>query len=386
MKRRYYGLYILLLIILLYLPSYAQMDLSVTYYLIKDNNSFRNRSLYDEWINTFSFYAGRTFKGDASMLRMYYTGDYSTFSNYTDRQNGSHKLGFALTPIMDNKKILTLGSSAQLRRNKGDYIYYNKDEYVFYALFRYEPRLTDSYTFGLNIEKNKFREFTAIDNLEYRFWGRYQKFFKSRLSLSGEVGFGVKDYVNQSKPEFFGYSPGMMGMEPRFVEESVLARLFSASFNIGKSITSRTGMNIRCGGQWYIGDPIEAYEEGIYYYTENDLYDDPYSYENKYAGINLTRLMGLGFQGKIGAEYHHKDYRGTPALDMDGNMVGDFRKDERINYSFMLTKTLYTGWKLPNTIDLFGRFLIRSNASNDPYYDYSDNIGMVGISIGLRQF
>lgn len=378
--------YSLIFIIFLYIPLYAQTDLSLTYYLIKDDNTFRNTSLYEEWVNTVSFYTGQTFRGDASMLKLYYTGDYSTFSNYKDRQNNAHKFGFAANPIIDAKKVLSIGGSAQIRRNKEDYVYYNKDAYNFYANFRYEPKLTDIYTFGLNLEKSKFKEFSEIDNLEYRFWGRYQKFFQSRLSLMGEIGFGVKDYVNQKKLSFFGFSQGMTGQIPRTIEESVLARIFSGSFNIGKSLTNKTGLNVRAGGQWYIGDPIEAYTDGIYYYTENDLYDDPYSYENRYAGINLTRLLGYGIQGKIGAEYHHKDYSGTPALDMEGELQGTYRIDKRKNYSFLLTKSFYTNWKLPNTFDLFVRYLFRDNVSNDPYYDYYDHLGMVGISVGLKQF
>ncbi|MCK4967038.1 hypothetical protein KAS50_08400, partial [bacterium] len=141
--------YSLIFIIFLYIPLYAQTDLSLTYYLIKDDNTFRNRSLYDEWVNTVSFYTGQTFRGDASMLKLYYTGDYSTFSNYKDRQNNAHKFGFAANPIIDAKKVLSIGGSAQIRRNKEDYVYYNKDAYNFYANFRYEPKLTDIYTFGL---------------------------------------------------------------------------------------------------------------------------------------------------------------------------------------------------------------------------------------------
>lgn len=377
---------ILLLALFLTSPLYAQTDFSLTYYLIRDDNSFKNRSLYDEWINTFSLYTGHTFTGNSSLLRLYYSGDYSTFANYKDRQNNSHRIGFALNPYTGRNNALNLGGSARIRRNKADYIYYNVDIYNFYANFRYGPELTKIYTVGFNLEKNKFKEFSDIDNLEYRFWARYQQFFQNRLSLMGEFGLGVKDYVNQKKIEFFGFTPGLLESRPRYTEETLNAILFSGLVNMGKSLTPKTGINLRLGGQWYVSDPIEAYSDGVYYYTENDLYDDPYSYQNNFAGINLTRLFAVGFQGKIGVEYQKKDYRGTPALTIDGDLSGNYRKDTRVNYSLILTKTFLTGWRVPNTFDLFFRFLMRKNASNDPYYDYFDHLGMVGITVGLKSF
>ena len=381
-KTRYkiYGL-IILLLFLFRVPLHAQTDFSLTYYLIRDDNSFNNRNVYDELINTFSLYAGRTFSGKSSLLRLYYTGDYSKYTNYKDRQNSSHRIGFAVNPFIGENKSFNLGGSAGIRRNKGNYIYYNADTYNFYANFRYEAELTKIYTFGLNLEKDKFKVFSYIDNLEYRFWSRYQQFFQNRLSLMGEIGLGVKDYFNQKRTSFFGFTPGLQEPNARYIEEPVNAILFSSIVNIGKSLTTKTGINLRLGGQWYISDPIETFVDGVYYYTENDLYDDPYGYENLSASINLTRLFAVGFQGKIGVEYQKKDYRGTPALTIDGELSGDYRKDTRADYHFLITKTFNTGWKFPGAIDGFFRFLIRDNSSNDPYYDYFDHLGLVGITL-----
>jgi hypothetical protein len=374
------------IILILTSPLYAQSDFSFTYYIISDDNSFKNRNLYDEWINTFSLYTGYTFSGNPFLLRLYYTGDYSTFTNYKERENNAHIFGIAGIPFKSEDITINLGASAKIRRNKSNYTYYDINSYSFYANFLYEPQLTKIYTLGFNLQKNKFLEFSQIDNIEYRLWGRYQQFFQNKLSLMGDIGIGVKNYVNQKKMSFFGYVPGLIMPRARYVEEPINVLLFSSSINIGKSLTPKTGVNLNVGGQLFISDPIESFLDGVYYYTENDLYDDPYSYQNLYSNMNITRVFGIGFQGKIGVEYQKKNYKGTPALTNEGNASGNYRKDTRIDYSLLLTKTFLTDWKFPNTFDLFFRFLIRDNASNDPYYDYFDHLGMVGITIGFKSF
>lgn len=366
-------------------PLYAQSDFSFTYYIIRDDNSFKNRNLYDEWINTFSFYTGYNFTGNSSLLRLYYNGDYSTFTNYKDRQNNAHIFGIAGIPFKSKDITINFGVSTKIRRNKGDYTYYDINSYNLYTNLIYEPELTKIYSLGFNLQKNKFLEFSQIDNIEYRLWTRYQQFFQNRLSLMGDMGIGVKNYVHQKKMSFYGYSPGFLRI-PRYIEEPINVTLLSSSINIAKSLTTKTGMNLILGGQLFISDPIKSFLDGIYYYTENDLYDDPYSYQNLYSNMNITRLFGVGFQGKIGIEYQKKNHKGTPALTTEGNASGNYRKDTRIDYSLLLTKTFLTDWKFPNTFDLFFRFLIRDNASNDPYYDYFDHLGIVGITIGFKSF
>lgn len=376
-NRMIYKIYIpiiFLTLLLFSIPVYGQMDFAFTWYLIRDDNAFKNRNLYDELINTLSLSTGRTFSTNRSFFRIYYNGDYSTFSNYKDRRNNSHQIGTAVSRLISDKVIVNIGANGRIRRNNAQYIYYNVDTYNFYANFRYEPDYTKIFTGGVVLAKSNFKEFSDINNNEYRIFARYQQFFQNRFSFTGEIGFRNKNYVNQTKLDYFGFM--------RFFEESIRATFFSTNVNLGKSLTNKTGMNLGLGGRLFIGKPIEIFtDNGIYYYTENDLYDDPYGYENYFVNFNLTRQFMIGFQGKIGAEYQKKDYKGTPALSMDGELLGYYRKDTRADYYFSLGKTFKTGWSFPSAVDGFFRFLIRDNASNDPYFDYFDHLALVGLTI-----
>lgn len=361
-------------------PLRGQTNFAATWFLFKDDNAFKSRVPYDEWINTFSLYAGQTFSRESAMFRVYYNGDFSKYSNYTDRQNNSHQLGIALNYSLKSTTSAMMGAYGMLRRNESQYIYYNVNRYMFYGNLRYEPDISKVFTAGILYGKNDFREFREINNIEYKIFARYQQFFRNRMSFSGEIGMGVKNYVNQSRQVFFGQAP-FRPLRQQYVEEEVSATMLSLGLNIARSLTNKTGLSINFGGQRYAGDPIETYSDQVYYYTENDLYDDPYGYENNYVSLALTRQFGVGFQGKLGVEYQDKDYRGTEALTMDGNLQGTHRQDERRDYFLIITKTFQTGWRFPTAVDAFFRFNIRNNSSNDPYYHYQDHLGILGITI-----
>ena len=142
------------------------------------------------------------------------------------------------------------------------------------------------------------------------------------------------------------------------------------------------GISLELGGRWFLGDPIASYTDGIYYYTENDFFDDPYAYQNYFVSLQITRQFDIGFQGKTGFRYQHKDYAGTPALDAAGDLTGQSRLDMRTEYFIYLGKKFRTGWSLPKEITVFINLMYRDNPSNDPYYDYQDQVGLLGFSVG----
>jgi len=358
----------------------AQTTFSMSYFLINDDNAYKSRTAYKEWINTASFMIGRQYSGDNFSVYGFYNGDLSFYSENEDLRNKSHQFG-AAGRIIRGDVAMNFGMTGRIRRNEAQYVYYNTDSYNFFASADYKPSLSTSWSLGLTLGKNSFSEFSDIDNSAYSLYTKFRKSFQSRLSLSAECSLGVKDYVNQSVLSFFGYSGMGMNRMPRFVEDPVKSVKFSTSGNIGKSITDNTGISTVFGGSWFVGDPIEAYTDGVYYYTENDLYDDPYSYEHYYGAFYLTQQFSIGFQGKIGVLYQDKNYSGTPALDDAGETLGGSRKDTRTEYTLQLSKKFEMDPGILSSLELFFRFMIRDNQSNDPYYDFADNVGFLGITI-----
>ena len=99
------------------------------------------------------------------------------------------------------------------------------------------------------------------------------------------------------------------------------------------------------------------------------------------VGGALTHQLAPGFQLKVGTELAWKDYQGTPLFDETGYPTAVTRDDVRREYFFRATKTISTGWRLPQSIDVFGNILLRDNDSNDPFYHYFDHIGLFGLTL-----
>jgi hypothetical protein len=235
---------------------------------------------------------------------------------------------------------------------------------------------------GITLGRDAYKEFDELDNFLYRFYAKYQRSFQSRFSVTGEIGLGIKNYINQSIFEYYGQSIDTSAAL-RYHEEPVKAVMFSTSVALAKSIATFTGVRFEIGGQWFIGNPIMSYADGIYYYTENDLYDDPYSYQGPYGSLQLTHQFDLDFQAKISVKIQKKNYAGTPALDDLGEMMGSNRDDTRKEYSFMITKKFLINWPTSFGFDLFLSYTYRNNSSNDPYYAFKDHIGLMGFSVGI---
>jgi hypothetical protein len=359
----------------------AQTDIHLMSFMVRDDNAFKNREAYDEWINNSSIYIGHRFAGKTIQLQGYYSADVLNYANNTDLNNYANQFGVTSHFYFDDY-MLHIGAYVKLHNYKEQYIYYEVDRYYINCNLQYDPDLANFYSFGLAINKDKYKEFQDLDNLSYRLYGKYQHFFQSKLSITAEAGLGVKNYINQSEIQFFG--PGnARNPFARYREDPVKAAQFSLSFNVGKSITPRTGMNLGLGGRWFIGDPIMAYSDGIYYYTENDLYDDPYSFQNSYVSLQITRQFAVGFQGKLGVKFQKKDYAGTPALDENGDLTGETRQDTRDEYFIMITKKFVTGWSVAESFDLFINLMYRNNPSNDPYYKFEDHIVLMGFAVDI---
>jgi hypothetical protein len=232
------------------------------------------------------------------------------------------------------------------------------------------------------LNRDAYKEFSDLDNFSYRFYAKYQRFFQNRFGLTGEIGLGIKDYMNQSVLEYFGQSIDTSA-PVRYREKPVKAVMLSTSVAVTKSLATFTGVRFEIGGQWFIGDPIVSYTDGIYYYTENDLYDDPYSYQGPYLFLQLTQQFDIDFMAKIGVKVQRKGYLGTPALDAFGKIMGPNRDDGRTEYSFLISKKFLMNWPAPFGIDLFFSYMYRNNSSNDPYYSFKDHIGLLGFSVGI---
>jgi len=359
----------------------AQTHVRFTSFLVRDSNTFKTRLAYNDWINSSNLRLGHAFGNEKYQIQGLYSGEFLLLSNRTELNNHTHTFGVTGTQYGDVSAV-NINASVRVLNYRESFSYYNANQYSITGTYQYTPSLQEFYSLGLVLSSDNYRTFDELDNSTYRIYVRAQRFLQSQLSITGELGLGVKDYTNQSVISYFGSGFGPMSFS-RVNEAPVKAAIISASVNVGKSITSHTGLSGAIGGQWFTGDPIVSYSNGIYYYTENDLYDDPYAYQGPYGTLQLTEQIASDFQLKLGAKVQRKDYSGTPALNEIGDLTGVTRNDTRREYSLMISKSFVAEWPTLLGIDIFFSYMLRSNSSNDPHYNFKDHIGLIGFSVGI---
>ncbi len=360
----------------------AQTHLTFSNFLINDGNAYNNRTNYQENIHQSSVQLNHQWTFSDIVFTPYYEINVMRYSKNSDLNNLSHNIGLRSRYISD-KNTLSLILAARLFDYKDPFVYYEVNRYSGTLRYEYDPDLFQHLEMSLLIQKDHYNEFDLLDNTVFEWKTAYQHFFPNRLGVTVRGHLGKKNYVNQKVVQFYGYVPGRF-YTARYREDPVETVQLSGSINVAKSLLSYTGMNVMLGGQWFIGDPIKAYLDGMYYFTQNDLYDDPYAYQGYFWAVQLTQQFGVGFQAKAGYKWMRKDYAGTPALDEVGELTGETRLDTRREFSFLLTKRWLTQWTWLSSLDLYLTYFYRENPSNDPYYDFKDNILMGGVAFTFK--
>jgi len=116
------------------------------------------------------------------------------------------------------------------------------------------------------------------------------------------------------------------------------------------------------------------------YSSEDDLFDDPYSYGGHEIGAALTQLLPWQITAKLGYDYLLKNYD-YEALDLSGEPLasGDMRKDTRNIFWLSLTKKMLFIRRMQVSFDLY--FL--ENDSNDPYFNYDNTVFTFGTGMSF---
>lgn len=110
--------------------------------------------------------------------------------------------------------------------------------------------------------------------------------------------------------------------------------------------------------------------------SENELYDDPYSYRGDlfYSGVDQTLPLELSASGSVQLE---KKYYTYPAVDLEDSPLGVNRSDTRTVLGIMLSRMFAITEE--SAITVMASFEYSKNSSNSPYFNFKKNAIMAGV-------
>ena len=380
------------------------VGLNMTYWTLIDGNTFRNYEnvadvIYQPNISLFYDHAGEN-----GNVRLFYEGSAFLFDTFPIRQYHSHNLGITGNQLMgDGTPVIAWGIQGGRRFNREEYRYYDYTHIQGYLNLRFDKGSKSIWVIGTQARLQDYQELPEFSYWETNGFIQGTIFLKTRTTIIGRVQAGYKKFVEPIVNEDViidnvsgdkrGRGPGHgQGSIPGESESNTSQTVqleslrdhvvqLMGSLRLAQSLGSRTGVAVEgimtrnpIGGSRVISGQDSGYEEN------DDLFDDPYSYESDEILLELTHMLPWNSRIRIGAEAAIKRYD-RPVYDEEGNpLEGILRRDDRKLLWVSLQKIFPMKRTVKSLIFTFN-YTVLDNSSNDTYYGYENTIGSLGCSI-----
>jgi hypothetical protein len=381
-------LYILLFILSITNLLFAQFNSSIEISSTIDDNVFRSPFPVEDVITDFDI--DFSYRLENSNLQIYYNGNLILFQNLKERNLSLHRLGLSYFKYFgrDDRHTLYVGASGLARLDGEEYKEYDYNQLYAYANLRFDFE----YFFlkaGYNFRYRDYINLSELNNLRHYVFLQTNKSFETRTTLILEADLGYKSFTS---PIYFttlqsiqdggggnGPGPGRTTMSssvpvtvtadiPPMGHVILLARL-------AQSIFDKMGIYIQYREQINLSNQITSIT-GSSFYQDEELFDDPFSFESQGISSQLTWMMPWSVRLQVGGSLIDKNYIEEQAFTSITDSVGNGgdRIDKQKNLYLNLTKTFKVNKKWLNMLLLNFYFGYTNNESNSYWYRYKNQV------------
>jgi len=386
--------------------GYSQAGLTVLYGTVMDGNTFRNYENISDIIHQPQFSLFYDHASEKARVRFFYNGSAFLFDEFTSRQYFYHNIGITGSWRTDTAApLLSWGIQGSRRFNQNDYNYYNYDFAQGYLNFRFDKSQNREWVLGMQLNYRQYKELPEFSFLESAGFVRLSLFLKTRTTVMARIQAGYKQYAEAAAD--YEYIEDMDWTEKgsrgrgrgkgdnqdnqdveydrtvQVASEGSGVLQLSGSLRIAQSVAAKTGVALEAavqrnpaGGSRVLSGQDSGYE------TNDELFDDPYSYDMEEVSLELTQILPWSSSLKLGGSYTFKRYD-RPVYDLEGNILeGTVRKDTLPAVWASLEKT-FSIKGVTRSMQVYIHYLYLNNDSNDAYYSYTNSITSVGCSITI---
>jgi hypothetical protein len=335
----------------------------------------------------------------AGRARVFYALDAATYSTPGDWGTLRHDLGGVhRTDLTDSGRLrLFLGANATWQGN-GD-AWSVAGYRALGGMVNLEHRSIDGPTLraGYRLDGRRFPDITGLDQVEHDAFVSALFNFQTRTTLIGEVHLGVKSYAGGLLPpegsprepqSGSGRGRGTMGPGIRagladLHRDGDRAGRVAWRVRVAQSLAERTGLSVDYSARHTSGDVPPALVTTPAHFYDDGVYDDPFASDARTLGLNLKHIfVGAGVV-RGWAAWQKKDYRATPALDLDGVPIagGELRQDRVWRAGVSWRVPLFPARTGRVDVDLDLGYAFADHRSNDAFYDYASHA--VGFALEL---
>ncbi len=351
----------------------AQFTVTVGAAGMADDNVSNSSERGSDRVTLFTVKPGYEIAAGASSTQFWYDGSFAFYSRFTDRAFQHHALGITHVRTFGDEDAGTMefGADYAARKNQESFTLFDHTtlglaaaaEYYFTESFAGAARYSfQSLTFA-QLPDFDYREHAIALKQSLQAWGA------TTFILHNEIG--IKNYSRAASADSDSLILSGMtgGTDQRTVQ-------LTSSLRIGHSLMEKTGLSLSAGYRYNFEQATRHLSSEYGSLSEDELFNDHYGYEGFRAGILLTQLLPSDMTVRLRYDQEQRDYRLLAAYDLAGMQTADRRNDAHRIFSAAFEKR----WTdFPLTLMLSYEYI--TNASNDAYYEYTNNVFSVGLTV-----
>ncbi len=347
-----------------------------------------------------------------------YSGYGSMFQSYAERNYTVHNLGaMYYAQLQDNAvTTLTLYAGASSRFDRSSYSYYDYTQWLGRARVRHNFTQTSFLTGSYQLRQRRYPDFNDLSYIEHYASLAFSISFQTRTSVRLSMDYGVKNYsslsvVNNDNTDGGGMPGGGMGhggmgggdniggnshMEDEWngmrrhyagsnedvhylVYDNPSSNQAVVRFRVAQSLWEKAGIrfqyehriNLADRGRSYIGNTVD-------YLGEEELFDDPYSYEGPGGLVTFTQLMPLSMKITLSTEVYDKTYS-YPVIAVDPDVQSEEARKDLEFLAWIRWEKGFPGFGMLDQVSVYTTYYFVRNQSNTPFFDYYANSVQIGI-------
>ncbi len=357
------------------LSAFSQASIETAFSVMADDNINNSAEAVTDRIASLSLEAGYGWEWNLSSVHAAYRGGIDYYSAVTDRSFLSHALtaGFATALNEDGSSRIEATALGFLRSGRGEYRILDHRILSLALSVSHEDEGVWSITGGYMIRGLSFPEFSTYDYSEHVLSARTSLFLPTRTTViaGGDIGLKVDAATAADS-----MASGRMASRRSSLLSSLGAVQWRASVRIGQALLENTGLSISARYQGDLKSGSHTLASMSALVSGDELFDDRYGYEG--FGWSAMLTQALPFDARLRAVWSQetKAYVSLAAYDLAGTMIATHRSDRRSIASLSWEQDVSF---LPVSFTLVYEHIV--NASNDPYFSYTNNALTVALAL-----
>jgi len=359
--------------------GFSQFDLNLSYGFFSDDNIYRAPDPTNDTMSSFRLRAGYGFKDIG--LHLFNRFNFLEYKENDYKNYLANTIGFSEKIELSENSLSNLyfGGNWNIRKNQSDFNYYDYSQLSGYAnsqIFTDVVLLKAGYSYRWRDYEN----WSELSNEIHYGFLQLNKSFPTKTTLILETAISNKSFSGTDTVTTTSITGGKgnghrSGGTTNTITTEVLKDLNTSQMHLSFRVTQALGEKIGIYAQYFIQRSIDdksAYSNFSEFYEDDELFDDPYTYESNEVSTQLTWLMPHSIKLVMNGSYSQKDYIGELAyVDINDSIgTGGLRSDNQLHYFITLSKIFNLKKEWIKSVKFNLNFSIVNNESNSYWYNY----------------